>query len=627
MGGWSLTVAGDISATYHLLRLNNDGSLDISYTKLSTPNGLVTSIKILNDDAGNPNRAEVLGSMPNISGNHTGYLVTLFNTGAVQSYIGDETFNGLVSGYARDNLNRLVYTGLFTKALGVDRPNVARFNSNGTLDNSFNPGTGPNGEVTHLVIQSDNKVVLAGNFNRFSGHTVGYMARLNENGTFDSSFSGSADDRIFRLEAGGTNLLVVGSFRSVNNTTRNGAALLDVNGNLSGNYASLTNDNSKPAYVYAVMTQSDGKVLVGGDFTGMQGKFHRGIARLNYDGSLDQTFTASVDGYIRTIALQNDGRILLGGSFGACSGYPRASLVRIDPNIYPSVDDAFNPVITKLDGSVSELYRIVPVNDQIMVAGHFRKINLVNQSIAARFFSNGTVDAGFNAQITITNSSTMWATDLIPTKDGKYMICGYVTYESLGRGWLTRLTGTGAMDTTFTPTTPSPNVVITAGQVRDMLLQPDGKSVIVGDFSEIIDGSLFNRPQRGGIARFNVNGALDNTLTTDIGANHWVTCIVLQSSGKFIIGGYFTKYNVPNYGDPDNAHRLAQVNSNGSFSPTFKAIPGADNALSVITLTSGGRKAYIGGQFTTYDGVVRNGIARIITNRSGATPVYYLLLN
>ena len=121
--------------------------------------------------------------------------------------------------------------------------------------------------------------------------------------------------------------------------------------------------------------------------------------------------------------------------------------------------------------------------------------------------------------------------------------------------------------------------------------------------------------------------ALDNTLTTDIGANHWVTCIVRQSSGKFIIGGYFTKSNLPNYGDPDNAHRLAQVNSNGSFSPTFKAIPGADNALSAITLTSGGRKAYIGGQFTTYDGVGRNGIARIITNRSGVTPVYYLLLN
>lgn len=128
-----------------------------------------------------------------------------------------------------------------------------------------------------------------------------------------------------------------------------------------------------------------------------------------------------------------------------------------------------------------------------------------------------------------------------------------------------------------------------------MLLQPDGKSVIIGDFSEIIDGSLFNRPQRGGIARFNVNGALDNTLTTDLGANHWVTSIVLQSSGKFIIGGYFTKYNAPNYGDPDNAHRLTRVNPNGSFSPTFKAIPGADNAIIAITLFNGGRKAYIGG--------------------------------
>jgi Domain of unknown function (DUF5122) beta-propeller len=155
---------------------------------------------------------------------------------------------------------------------------------------------------------------------------------------------------------------------------------------------------------------------------------------------------------------------------------------------------------------MSELYRIVPAGDQIMIAGHFRKIADLSRSIVARLFSNGTVDTGFDAQLTITDSSTMWATDIAPTKDGKYMVCGYVTYQSLARGWLSRLTGAGAMDTTFTPTTPSPNVVITAGEVPDMVLQPYGKSVVVGNFSEIIDGSFFNRPQRGGIARFNING-------------------------------------------------------------------------------------------------------------------------
>jgi Domain of unknown function (DUF5122) beta-propeller len=100
----------------------------------------------------------------------------------------------------------------------------------------------------------------------------------------------------------------------------------------------------------------------------------------------------------------------------------------------------------------------------------------------------------------------------------------------------------------------------------------------------------------------------------------------LQSNGKFIIGGSFTMYNVPIYGDPDNAHRIARVNSNGSFDKTFKSMPGADNTLWAVTLVNGGRKAYIGGQFITYDGVSRLGIARIITGTNTITPIYLLLL-
>jgi uncharacterized delta-60 repeat protein len=629
VGGWSLTILNDVSATYHLLRLNANGSPDGSYPKRSAPEGQVTGIQIINDVESKPNLGLVFGSLPNISGSHTGYVVYFLNTGTVDSYLGDETFNGLVYSYALDSQNRRVYVGLFTEAGGASRMNVARLNSDRSLDISFNPGAGSNGQVNSVIIQSDDKIVVAGNFDQFNNNPVGNIVRLNDNGSVDSSFAGSADDRIFGLShPSDDHLRIVGAFRSVNGVTRNGAAILNDNGGLTDHYAGLTNGNTKNSYVYAVATQPDGKVLLGGDFTGVQGKYRQGLARLNPDGSLDTTFRTGVDGSIRTIALQPDGKILLGGSFGSCNGYGRTSLARVNPTA--SLDLTFNPIVTKLDGSVSDIYKIVPTGDQIMLAGHFRIINGENRTTAARLFSTGALDITFDAQVIITGgtpaSGGIRSYALAPTGDGKYMVGGYVTYAGLARGWLTRLTTSGAMDTNFIPTTPSPNVVLTTGDVKDLALQPDGRIVIVGGFGQIIF-SDFDRPERGGIARFTADGALDGTLTTNIGANNIVNCLALQPNGKFILGGYFTRYNLPNTSDPNNASRIVRVNPDGSFDGTFKSMPGANNALWAVTLLPGGKKAYIGGQFTTYDGVSRVGIARIFTGKSDIVPVRYLLLD
>ena len=546
IGGWSLTVLGDASATYHLLRLNSSGSVDGSYPKGSTPEGLVNSVQILNSDVSNPNRALVFGILPNISGSHTGYIVTFFNNGAVQSYKGDETFNGPVYSYRTDSQNRVVYVGQFTQALGANRKYIARFNSSGTLDTSFDPGTGPNGRVSRLYIQGDDKIVVAGNFNQFAGNPAGYIARLDSTGAVDSTFTAAADDRIFNfgLVGGvGPEFVVFGSFRNFNGEARPGLAYLDSNYNLLSLYSGWTSDNNKNAYVYAVAAQTDGKVLVGGDFTGVQGKFHHGLARLNPDGSLDNLFRSGVDGSIRTITLQTDGKMLLGGSFGECNGHARTSLARL--NSTTSLDLTFNPIVTKLDGSVSDLRRLVYLTGgQIMVAGHFRKINDTDRTQVARLNANGTLDEGFNSQIAINLGASIRSNSVATTTGDKYVVSGYVTYDGLARGFLCRLLNTGALDTTFGPTvssTPSPNVVITAGEVMDMVLQPDGRIVIVGNFPEIIDGSFFDRPQRGRIARFTADGALDNTFTTDTGANNTVNCLALQPNGKFIIGGYFTR--------------------------------------------------------------------------------------
>ena len=77
VGGWSIPIAGDISATYHLLRLNANGTVDTSYLKRGAPGGYVSSVKILASD-----QARIFGTLPRAGGSHLDYLLVLTNTGA-----------------------------------------------------------------------------------------------------------------------------------------------------------------------------------------------------------------------------------------------------------------------------------------------------------------------------------------------------------------------------------------------------------------------------------------------------------------------------------------------------------------------------------------------------------------
>ncbi|MBU4232935.1 MAG: delta-60 repeat domain-containing protein [Proteobacteria bacterium] len=273
VGGWSMTVLGDASATYHLLRLNTNGTVDNSYPKRSAPGGLVNSITVLT-----ANDARIYGILPNISGTHTGYLVTLSLSGNLVSYLGDETFNGPIYDYGTQTDGKKVYVGHFTEVLGFPRKYIARLDTNGALDTSFDPGIGPNGRVNNLVIQADDKLVVAGNFNTFNNNPVGYAVRLNTDATVDSTFAASADDRIQKLNllnGTGSDLVAFGWFRNFNGAARPGLAYMDSNGNLYNLYTGWTSANTDTAYVYALAVQPNGQVWVGGDFTGVGGKMHR----------------------------------------------------------------------------------------------------------------------------------------------------------------------------------------------------------------------------------------------------------------------------------------------------------------------------------------------------------------
>ncbi len=272
-----------------------------------------------------------------------------------------------------------------------------------TATGSFNDTIHTLGGADHAVTQiwGRSNVVLGGNFTSVNGAPCGKLVRLTTNGNVDGSFNpgGSGlDDRPWRIyqPKSSTNFQILGAFRHYNGTAnpRGGMVTLDNNGVLQSNYANVSTISTTPGTVYAMEWDYNG-VLIGGDFTGVGGKWHPGLARLNWDGTVDPSFLHNVDGvvtYLRqawTDSPNND--MLVAGNFGAADGVGCTSLARYNmkniiintgsyyyPSTAYSLDYNFHPAVTRADGTLGTV-KMAEANDNaphnIIVGGNFDKVN------------------------------------------------------------------------------------------------------------------------------------------------------------------------------------------------------------------------------------------------------------
>ena len=231
--------------------------------------------------------------------------------------------------------------------------------------------------------------------------------------------------------------------------------------------------NGTGSYVYSVAVQADGKVLVGGDFTGYNGTTGQNrIIRLNADGSRDATFARTGTGFnnaVYSLAVQADGKVLVGGDFTTYNGTAGQSrLIRL--NADGSRDAAF-ATGTGFNSTVNSL--VVQPDGKVLVGGNFTSYNGTTAEPPARLNADGTRDAAF---ATGTGFNTSACSSLAVQADGKVLAGGdFTTYN----GTAARLPGppqrrrqpqhrahavTGATFT-FSPgnTTTNPLVTSTAG--------------------------------------------------------------------------------------------------------------------------------------------------------------------
>jgi uncharacterized delta-60 repeat protein len=308
-------------------------------------------------------------------------------------------------------------------------------------------------------------------------------------------------------------------------------------------------------YSFSSVLQADGKIVVlgnsGGDFT---------LARYSSDGSLDTTFDS--DGLVATdfggidygrgIALQTDGKIVAAGFINIGSGYDFA-LSRYHSNGTLDATFSFDGTVTTDIFAGREDYAFsvaLQADGKILVAG--KSYNGVSYDFAlVRYKADGTVDSnfaiaeGYNGKITTNISGDDGAFSIAVQSDGKIVVAGY----SNGNFAVVRYNSNGSLDTSFDIDGKLTTDLGGNDTGLSVALQPDGKILVAG----VSNGNF-------AVVRYNSNGSLDTSfdgdgkLTTDLGGTDQGNSVELQSDGKIIVAG-----------SSGSSFGVVRYNSNGSL--------------------------------------------------------------
>lgn len=490
---------------------------------------------------------------------------------------------------------KILVGGGFTSFNGVACGRIARLNANGTLDNSFNTGTGFDNTVRSIAVQNDGKILVGGSFTSYNSSTHNRIIRLNSNGSVDASFNvGTGSSGIVNSLAiqNDGKIIVVGAFTSFNSVAANRIIRLNSDGTIDNTFGTGFNST-----VNVVRIQNDGKILVGGFFTSYQSTAYNRIIRLNADATIDATFSIGTgfNAAPNTIALQSDGKVLVGGTFSSYNSTTYSFIIRLESN--GSIDTGFS-IGTGFNNAVN--FISLQNDGKLIVVGNFRQYQTHIRNFLVRLEANGNFDTSFTAPTGLND----WVYTLAIQNDGKILAGGaFTTHNGTLYNYIIRFNANGTVDNTFNIGAGFNNVV------QFIALQNDGKILVGGDFTS------YNGNPCNYIVRLNSDGTIDPSFNIGSGFNNQVRYIAIQNDGKILVGGAFSSYN------SNTCSRIVRLNSNGSIDATFATGTGFNNTVYGMAIQNDG-KILVTGLFTSYDGNSINRIIRLNSNGSIDTGFY-----
>jgi uncharacterized delta-60 repeat protein len=416
------------------------------------------------------------------------------------------------------------------------------------VDGAFTPGTGADDDVFALAFQPDGRIVLGGQFVSFNGAGRARIARLNEDGSVDGTFApgGGANGNVYAvaLQADGK-VLIGGGFTTVNGASHAYLARLLTNGLPDPDFNPPAINNE----LRAVVVQPDDRILIAGRFTSVGGKSRGRVARLLPDGSLDADFApgSGANDNVRCLALLTGGHILIGGQFTNYSGITRHCIAQLRPT--GDLDPSFDPG----QGADHQVRAIaVATNGLIYIGGDFEVYNGTNRSALARLFPDGGLDLTF--AVPGDPAGDIVRAIALPTDEAIWVGGLFSQAGGAARRNLARLRLDGTADPAYPPGFGCEDEVFALSP------RPDGRLIAGGKFA------WFDQASWHRIARFFGNPAIPSFEFT---ATNFVGVEAVGAAG----------ITVQRRGDPQSTVSVDVVTAPGT------ALPGVDYVATETTLT------------------------------------------
>ncbi len=615
-----IVLAGDDGKDYFILsRINTDGSIDQSFgtngiqTTLFEGESHSNSVAIQKDNkivvAGYTDLGTHSDSMyfavarynsdgtPDITFNGSGKLTTDFEfqtPGRYGTFI--PVHSAGANAIALQNDGKIVVSGWAYDG-GYLRFASARYNSDGTLDSSFDSDgikTTKIGsfdvEARSIVIQNDEKIVVAGVANRDRPSSTLVVVRYNSDGTPDSTFDvdgisvlpdgyhlglSTLPVQCAALQSNGK--IVIAGYSGTSGNSDFFAARLNTDGTLDNTFDNdgivITDINSSEDNAGSVLIQSDGKFLIAGTASwspssGFYSKFV--VARYNVDGTPDNSFADSgiLQDNITTKStsftkseLQPDGKIISVGKTWNGTDYDFL-VARFNNN--GKVDSSFNANgqrITDLGGDDNVLSVFIQNDQKIILLGSSNSLFAMS-----RYNSDGTLDQTFHGDGKFILDFGLPFSSIKVQDDGKIILAG-VTYDGINNSQiaLVRLNSDGTPDNSFG----------NSGKILDDLgidilnnitpvIQSDGKIVLAAR-------AYINSQDHIIVVRYNANGTIDNSFASNGiqtaiygDDNYFAESAAIQNDGKIVVAGFSQTFQ----GSP-TWYFAARFKTNGDRDSTF----------------------------------------------------------
>jgi uncharacterized delta-60 repeat protein len=485
---------------------------------------------------------------------------------------------------------------------------IARLNSDGSVDNTFNPGSGANGVVTLIARQSGGQIIIGGEFTSVNGTQQNHLARLGSGGTLDSAYFGSgiSGDSLCSVSNAFSSLVVGeddsvyigGTFSTIKGVARPMLAHLLANGSVDSSFHPNVNGYDIGGYFENIesLALANNVLMVGGwgasvCMNGHPAGHAAKLFLMDKSSGAFQNFRgfAGSPTDLFALAVRSDGLALAGGSF-TVTDEPLPSYYGGLFAINPATAVINTGFISMVGGQASVRSIALQGDGKIVAAGSYYRVNGTLRKGMARISPDGSLDASFNPA---GGPPVMMAM----RSDGKLAFAGAYGQNDLDNTDLLLLDSDGAVLSSGSIGTATSLLFQEDNKLIATIMNPPGIRRLQADLTE---DSAFSA---------NVGSGISNSVRPD-GLVDWISTAALQD-GKILVGGSFTSFS------GQIVQNLVRLNADGSFDSTFTSatysLPGIRSEVNAIVVQPNG-KILVAGSFATINGAACNSIIRLEAN-------------